>query len=264
MLNLQSEPRKAGPLRVALVGLATVLITLGYSVRVLALGAVGRLRRSKVDGFTRDWSGSLLRLTGARLSRHGEVPDFGDGRRYMILCTHSSFYDIPAIFVTMPGSIRMLAKKELFSVPIWGAAMRAAEFPSIDRHNRHQAMADLAKAREMMESGIVLWAAPEGTRSKDGKLQPFKKGCFRLAQQTDAVIVPVAIRGIQQLLPAGGLKLNLGMPVEVHVGAPIDSTAFAEEGVDALMAEVRGRMQELLEPPASSARAPAREEQAPA
>ncbi len=157
MLNLQSAPRKAGPLRVALVGLATVLITLGYSVRVLLLGAIGRLRRAKVDGFTRDWSASLLSLTGARLSRHGEVPDFGDGRRYMILCTHSSFYDIPAIFVTMPGSIRMLAKRELFAVPVWGAAMRAAEFPSIDRHNRHQAVADLARARAMMESGIVLW-----------------------------------------------------------------------------------------------------------
>lgn len=260
MLNLQSEPRKAGPLRVALVGLATVLITLGYSVRVLALGVIGRLCRSKVDGFTRDWSGSLLRLTHMRLSRHGEVPDFGDGRRYMILCSHSSFYDIPAIFVTLPGSIRMLAKKELFAVPIWGAAMRAAEFPSIDRHNRHQAIADLAKAREMMESGIVLWAAPEGTRSRDGRLQPFKKGCFRLAQQTDAIIVPVAIRGIQRVLPAGGLNLNLGMPVEVHVGQPIDSTEFAEEGVEALMAEVRGRMQELLDPSIAPARATAREE----
>lgn len=261
MLNLQSAPRKAGPLRVALVGIATVLITLGYSVRVLALGAIGRLRRSRVDGFTRGWSGKLLQLTGMRLSRHGEVPDFGDGRRYMILCTHSSFYDIPAIFVTMPGSIRMLAKKELFAVPVWGAAMRAAEFPSIDRHNRHQAMADLARAREMMESGIVLWAAPEGTRSKDGRLQPFKKGCFRLAQQTDAVIVPVAIRGIRQVLPAGGLNLNLGMPVEVHVGQPIDSTAFAERGVDALMEAVRERMLELLEPSASPDQATAREVQ---
>lgn len=264
MHNLQSVPRKAGPLRVALVGIATVLITLGYSVRVLVLGAIGRLRRSKVDGFTRDWSGSLLRLTGAHLTRHGEMPDFGDGRRYMILCNHSSFYDIPAIFVTMPGSIRMLAKKELFAVPIWGAAMRAAEFPSIDRHNRHQAMADLAKAREMMESGIVLWAAPEGTRSKDGSLQPFKKGCFRLARQTDAVIVPVAIRGIQQLLPAGGLKLNLGMPVEVHVGTPIDSAGFADDGVDALMEEVRERMLALLEPSTVRTTAPARGEQTPA
>lgn len=261
MLNLQSDPRKAGPLRVALVGLATVFITLAYSVRVLALGAIGRLRRSKVDGFTREWSAKLLRLTGMRLSRHGEVPDFGDGRRYMILCTHSSFYDIPAIFVSMPGSIRMLAKKELFAVPVWGAAMRAAEFPSIDRHNRHQAMADLARAREMMESGIVLWAAPEGTRSKDGNLQPFKKGCFRLAQQTDAIIVPVAIRGIQRVLPAGGLNLNLGMPVEVHVGQPIDAADYAEGSVDALMDVVRERMLDLLEPSAAPARATAREEQ---
>ncbi|MFJ3049228.1 lysophospholipid acyltransferase family protein [Pseudomonas nitroreducens] len=264
MLNLQSAPREAGLLRAALVGLATVLITLGYSVRVLMLSAFGRLRRNRVDSYAREWSGRLLGLTGARLSRHGEVPDFGDGRRYMILCTHSSFYDIPAIFVTMPGSIRMLAKRELFAVPVWGAAMRAAEFPSIDRHNRHQAMADLARAREMMESGIVLWAAPEGTRSRDGRLQPFKKGCFRLAQQTDAIIVPVAIRGVQQVLPAGSVKMNLGMPVEVHIGAPIDSIEFSERGVDALMATVRERMLELLEPSTVPAPAPALKEQTPA
>ncbi|MCC3264294.1 1-acyl-sn-glycerol-3-phosphate acyltransferase, partial [Paenibacillus polymyxa] len=75
--------------------------------------------------------------------------------------------------------------------------------------------ADLQRALQMMESGIVLWAAPDGTRSDDGRLLPYKKGCFRLALDTDAVIIPVAIRGIHRVLPARTFDLNLGQPVDL-------------------------------------------------
>jgi 1-acyl-sn-glycerol-3-phosphate acyltransferase len=174
------------------------------------------------------------------------VPDFSDGRRYLVLCTHSSHYDIPASFVALPGSIRMLAKRELFRIPLLGRAMRAAEFPSIDRHDRQRAMQDLEKARAMMQSGIVLWAAPEGTRSRDGHLLPFKKGCFHLALDTGAVIVPVAIRGIHHVLPAHSLRLNLGLPVELKIGEPIDAGQFTAEQLELLMAQVRQQMETLL------------------
>jgi 1-acyl-sn-glycerol-3-phosphate acyltransferase len=124
--------------------------------------------------------------------------------------------------------------------------MRAAEFPSVDRSNRTRAVRDLARAREMMESGIVLWAAPEGTRSPDGKLLPFKKGCFHLALDTQAVIVPVAVRGIHRVLPARTWKINLGQPVDVRVGAPLDTTGKTKEDLDEVMAEVRERLTGLL------------------
>jgi 1-acyl-sn-glycerol-3-phosphate acyltransferase len=124
--------------------------------------------------------------------------------------------------------------------------MRAAEFPSIDRSNRECALQDLARAKAMMESGIVLWAAPEGTRSPDGRLLPFKKGCFHLAMDTGAIIVPVAIRGIHRVLPARSLQINLGQPVDVRVGKPIDTAGRGKESMAELMQEVRGRLQELL------------------
>ncbi|WP_372983012.1 lysophospholipid acyltransferase family protein, partial [Marinobacter sediminum] len=125
-------------------------------------------------------------------------------------------------------------------------AMRAAEFPSVDRSNREQAVKDLERARALMESGIVLWAAPEGTRSPDGKLLPFKKGCFHLALDTEAVIVPVAIRGIHQVLPARSWQINLGQPVDVRVGQPLETAGKTKAELEAVMAEVRLRLEALL------------------
>ncbi|WP_375176722.1 lysophospholipid acyltransferase family protein [Marinobacter mobilis] len=233
-------------LRRAAVVLGSVGLTALYSLLILIRAPLGLLNRTIVDRYTRGWSATLLRLVRAHLTVRGAVPDFNDGRRYIIMCTHASHYDIPVSFVSLPGSIRMLAKKELFRIPLLGPAMRAAEFPSVDRRNRTQALADLAKAREMMESGIVLWAAPEGTRSSDGQLLPFKKGCFHLAMDTGAVIVPVAIRGIHRVLPARTWQINLGQPVEVRVGEPIDTEDMSKEGLGRLMAQVRQSMEELL------------------
>src|SRR5690554_88428 len=130
--------------------------------------------------------------------------------------------------------------------PFVGQAMAAAEFPSIDRSNRQNAVRDLDRARAMMESGIVLWAAPEGTRSPDGNLLPFKKGCFHLALDTEAVIVPVAIRGIHRVLPARSMQINLGQPVDVRVGTPIDTAGKSKEDLAGVMEEVRQRLEELL------------------
>ncbi|SFN19972.1 lysophospholipid acyltransferase family protein [Marinobacter pelagius] len=248
MIRLKLNPltESATLLRRAGVVLGSVGLTALYSLLILLRALFGKLDRRIVDQYCREWSAALLRLVRANLTVRGEVPDFGDGRRYIIMCTHASHYDIPVSFVSLPGSIRMLAKKELFSIPLLGQAMRAAEFPSVDRSNRNRAVRDLEKAREMMESGIVLWAAPEGTRSPDGKLLPFKKGCFHLALDTEAVIVPVAIRGIHQVLPARTWQINLGQPVDVRVGKPLDVAGMSKQDLPEIMIEVRGRLEDLL------------------
>lgn len=252
MLSLQPAIESANLARRIGVVLGSLLVTFFYCSKVLLRAVVGRLRRADVDRYTRRWSSLLLRLVRMNLSVHGEMPDFNDGRRYILLSSHASHYDIPASFVALPGSIRMLAKKELFGIPIFGAAIRAAEFPSVDRHNRQQAVKDLERARRMMESGIVLWAAPEGTRSKDGRLLPFKKGCFHLALDTNAIIVPIAFRGISDVLPARTWRFNLGLPVQLHIGAPIDASRYDVAQLPELMAQVRLSMQDLLGEPAPS------------
>ncbi|MDY6815421.1 MAG: lysophospholipid acyltransferase family protein [Pseudomonadota bacterium] len=248
MIRLKLNPltESATLLRRAGVVLGSVGLTALYSLLILLRALFGKLDRRIVDQYCREWSAAILRLVRANLAVRGEVPDFGDGRRYLIMCTHASHYDIPVSFVSLPGSIRMLAKKELFSIPLLGQAMRAAEFPSVDRCNHNRAVRDLEKARDMMESGIVLWAAPEGTRSPDGKLRPFKKGCFHLALDTEAVIVPVAIRGIHQVLPARTWQINLGQSVDVRVGQPLDVAGMSKQDLPEIMAEVRTRLGDLL------------------
>ncbi len=249
--RLQPLAQSATKVRIVGVILATLLVTALYSLKVIVRAVLGMLDRSRMDYYTRAWASRLLYLVRMQFSVHGKLPDFNDGRRYLILCNHSSHYDIPVSFVAMPGSVRMLAKKELFRIPLLGSAMKAGDFPSIDRHNREQALADLRVARQLMESGIVLWAAPEGTRSPDGRLQPFKKGCFHLALDTGAIIVPVAIRGIHHVLPARSFRLNLGQQVQFQFGAPIDAGEFSVEQMDNLMAQVRSQMQGMLDAPAS-------------
>ncbi|TVP93540.1 MAG: 1-acyl-sn-glycerol-3-phosphate acyltransferase [Pseudomonadaceae bacterium] len=228
------------------VVLGSVLVTAGFCIDVLIRAAFRRLDRSRVDRYTRRWAALLLRLVRMDLCVLGQAPDLTDGRRYIILCNHASHYDIPAIFAAMPGSIRMLAKSELYRIPLLGITMRTAEFPSINRRKRDQAVKDLARARTMMESGIVLWAAPEGTRSPSGKLLPFKKGCFYLALDTDAVIIPVGIRGISKVLPAKSWRFNLGQPVSVHIGDPIDTRDYSRAELAMLMQVTRARIQGLL------------------
>ncbi|TBW52532.1 1-acyl-sn-glycerol-3-phosphate acyltransferase [Marinobacter halodurans] len=225
------------------VVLGSIGVTALYSSLVLLRSLTGRLTRSRVDRYCRDWSALLLRLVRVDLRVRGDIPDFEDGRRYIILCSHASHYDIPLSFVALPGSIRMLAKKEMFAIPLLGPAMRAAEFPSVDRSNHERALADLQKARAMMESGIVLWAAPEGTRSPDGELGRFKKGCFHLALDTRAIIVPVGISGNERVLPARTWQINLGQRVDFCVGEPLDSRDYSREQLPELMAEVRRRIE---------------------
>jgi 1-acyl-sn-glycerol-3-phosphate acyltransferase len=246
MLSLQPAIESANLFRRVGVILGSALVTFYYSSKVVLRAAFGRLKRADIDRYTRLWSGLLLRLVRMNLSVHGDIPNFNDGRRYILMSSHASHYDIPATFVALPGSIRMLAKKELFGIPLFGAAIRAAEFPSVDRHNREQALKDLERARCMMESGIVLWAAPEGTRSRDGHLLPFKKGCFHLALDTNAIIVPIAFRGISEVLPARSWRFNLGLAVQLHIGAPIDASRYSSEQLTELMAQTRLSMQELL------------------
>ena len=140
MPSLQILSERASLVRRLGVILGTLSVVFYYCCLVLVRALLGRLDRACVDRYTRAMSRLLLRLVRMDLSVHGAIPDFNDGRRYLILCSHSSHYDIPASFVALPGSIRMLAKKELFRIPFLGPAMRAAEFPSIDRHNRRQAV----------------------------------------------------------------------------------------------------------------------------
>jgi 1-acyl-sn-glycerol-3-phosphate acyltransferase len=223
--------KRAGYLRTGVILLRTVLATLKISIAVITDVYRGTYRRSEADALLRWWSRHLIELAQLRV----EVEDphrlhLEPGRPTILMSNHQSLYDIPLLFLALPGSIRMLTKKELFRVPIWGRGMQAGEFVSVDRHNHMQAIRDLAYARAKMEDGIVLWVAPEGTRSRDGRLGKLKKGGFMLALETGARIVPIGISGSGSVLPPGSFRgLQLDCRACVRIGRPIDAASFGPE-----------------------------------
>ena len=232
------------------VWLVTAAHTTWSASRIVVAALSRNGQRQKIDSLLRRWSWALLRPTGMAVSVHNphEV-EFIEGRRYMLMCNHSSLYDIPLSFVALPGSIRMLTKRELFRIPLFGAGLRAGEFISIDRANIKTAMADLETARKKMESGIVLWVAPEGTRSKDGRLQPFKKGAIRLAIDMGAMIVPLGIDGINNVLPANTTDLYINGTVDVRIGEPIDAAGYDRTDFTTLMADLENSLRTLIRQP---------------
>jgi len=231
---------KAGKLHTYWIILRSILVTLKISASILLVDLFGKLTRRRVDKFLHKWTGQLLRLIKLKYT----VVDpyhlkLNQKHTYVIMSNHSSLYDIPLIIYALPGSIRMMAKKELLRVPLWGNAMKHSEFVPIGRVDNRQITRDLKYAKKIMESGIVLWIAPEGTRSRSGKLNTFKKGGFLLARQAKATIIPVGIRGIGKVLPPKTLDFNLGEHVEVHIGKPIDTTQYTPAQRDQLVDDVR-------------------------
>ncbi len=157
-------------------------------------------------------------------------------RAYVYMSNHQSHIDIPVLYASMPSAtVRMVAKKELFRVPVWGRAMKAAEMIVVDRKNREAAIASLARAQEQIRDGVSVWIAPEGTRSLTGEIGELRRGGFHLAADTGTPIVPVAIRGTRNVLPAHGTSMAYDVPVRVTFGTPIDVDGRSiDELVDAV------------------------------
>lgn len=235
----------------------SLYITIKYSILSIYTAKTGKGRQA-MDEVIHQWAKQLLDAVGVRY----QVIDLDDlqfqpGTPYIIMSNHASLYDIPLIFMTLPNrSIRMIAKKELFRVPLWGDAMRRSEFVAIDRQDSAQALKDLQVVKTNMENGIIPWIAPEGTRSRHGKLNPFKKGGFMLALQTGATIIPVGIRGAGHILPPDTWDFHYGQTVEIYIGQPIDAKQYTIRTRMALLAAVRqeiekacGEVEETSQPP---------------
>lgn len=188
----------------------------------------GQASRAKTDDIIKHWGHALLQIVNVKPQIIGSKPIYKNHQPYIIMSNHASLYDIPIILATMPGSIRMIAKKELSYIPYFGTSLKSSEFIFIDRKNRQQAIQDLQKANTKMLDGIIIWVAPEGTRSHNGELGVFKKGVFKLAKETNATIIPVGIRGARELLPPKTWRFNPGQHIEVHIGDAIASENFTE------------------------------------
>jgi len=165
----------------------------------------------------------------------------------LFLANHTSFADPVAIVWAIPRRVAILAKKSLFSIPVIGWAFRLAGFVPVDRSNRDAAIASVQRAAERMKQGTSFLAYPEGTRSYDGRLLPFKKGVFVMAIDARALIVPMGLAGAHKIAPKKSLRITPG-EVVVRFGDPIDASQYTIEDRDALTQRVRAALAALLPP----------------
>jgi 1-acyl-sn-glycerol-3-phosphate acyltransferase len=223
------------------MGVRDTLLAAGYTARIsyptVIDAFLGRDLGERSDERLAWWARKLLDGAEVSLEIHGaeNVPE----GPLVLMSNHRSYYDIPTVFCTVPGRVRMVAKKELFRVPVFGRAMLAAGFVKIDREQRHSAIASLKESERLLQGGTRVWIAPEGTRSKDGRLGTFKSGGFHLAIQARVPILPIALEGTQRILPADGLVVRKGAHVTATILPPIDVAAYGPEGRKDLMRDVR-------------------------
>jgi 1-acyl-sn-glycerol-3-phosphate acyltransferase len=220
-----------------------VLITLLGCVLAIPSGFIDRTG-DLVLKLARLWSRGVLGSAGVRLQvrSHAKL----DPRQpYVVMANHSSSVDIWAVFLAVPVPLRFIAKKQLGQIPLFGWAMRAGRFIFIDRQNAASARRSIAEAANRIREGRSVVIFPEGTRTRDGRLGPFKKGGFHLAINSGAEIVPVAIRGSRDVMPRGSLFIRAGA-VAIEIGAPIPTTGVTTADRAALIQKVRARIAEML------------------
>jgi 1-acyl-sn-glycerol-3-phosphate acyltransferase len=200
-------------------------------------------RGRRAFAVTRAWAAGVLATSGVRLTIVFEVP-LAPAASCVFLANHQSLFDIPALLVAVPGRFRFVAKQSLFRIPIFGTALGAAGFVSVDRGDRTAARQSFAAAEQWLRDGESILVFPEGTRSTAGALLPFKRGGFLLALRTGLPIVPVGIRGTQQVQPRSRWSIQPG-DVQVRFGTPIDVAEYGIRRKRELILRVRQEMAAL-------------------
>ncbi|MGH9362889.1 MAG: lysophospholipid acyltransferase family protein [Thermoanaerobaculia bacterium] len=189
------------------------------------------------------WSRGLL-AAGAVRVRVEMDPALDPAGRYVFLANHQSLFDIPLILATSPGPLRMLAKRNLFQIPLFGWALRAGGFIPVDREDRSTARGTFLSAAAHLRAGTSILLFPEGTRSPTGELLPFQRGGFLLALKSGLPIVPVGVSGTHAIQPRGRLAIRPGTAV-VRYGAPLHPAEFGMRRKGELIEEVQRRVAEL-------------------
>ncbi|BCR06136.1 1-acyl-sn-glycerol-3-phosphate acyltransferase [Desulfuromonas versatilis] len=190
-----------------------------------------------LHNYARFWAQVGLRLAGVRLSAEGQQ-HLQQGQPVIYMPNHQSNFDILALFASLPGQFRWLAKEELFRIPLFGFAMRRSGYIPIDRSDRKKSMLSMKEAARRISEGASVIVFPEGTRSMDGKLLPFKKGGFMLALQAGVPVVPVAITGSRDINPKHSRWIQ-GGHIQVRIFPPVAAGQQAAADRDAFMEAVR-------------------------
>ncbi|HTV81723.1 MAG TPA: lysophospholipid acyltransferase family protein [Acidobacteriaceae bacterium] len=177
-----------------------------------------------------------LRLCGIRIQAEWRAR-LDPAQTCIFLSNHVSNLDPPVLFPLLPRRTVAFLKRSLMSIPVLGYGMRLGGFIPVDRDGRvESAVESVEAAARVLASGVHVLSFVEGTRSRDGRLQPFKKGPFFLAMSTGAAVVPVSIHGTEAMMRKGSLKIFPGTAYVIF-HAPQYPRDYASR--EALMAAVR-------------------------
>ena len=192
----------------------------------------------------RGWCRLVAWSIFARILVHG-VEHVRAGQPYVYMANHSSLIDTPALFAYLPYPFRIMAKRELFFVPFMGWHLWTAGHFPIDRRDRRKTVRSLRRVIEGVRDGKSLAVFPEGTRTRDGRLQKFEPGTFKIALRAGVPIVPVTIRGTFTLLPSTTLAPRPGR-VEVILGEPIETRDYDEKHLPELIERTKDVIRRTL------------------
>lgn len=221
-------------IRTVIVGVVLALHTLVLGpvliLHALLTGSVDLLYRVGLAGVL-----FAMRAAGVRVRVEG-LENIPPGV-CVFVANHTSNADPPAVVGAIPRRVALLAKREIFRVPIVASALRLASFVPVDRANREAALASVEKTIEHLRKGVSFLIYPEGTRSPDGRLRPFKKGSFVMTIRAGVPLVPVAVIGAHRVQRKGELAIHPG-EILVKFLPAVETSSYTAEQRDALIARV--------------------------
>ncbi len=193
------------------------------------------------------WGKIQLATTGTTVEVQG-VNHIDPRRSYILVANHQSNFDIFAFLGYLPIQFRWIAKAELFRAPFLGWAMSRIGYISLERESPKKAYRSMLRAAEKVKNGVSVLIFPEGTRSPDGNLQPFKKGLFLIAFKSQAPILPITICGTGKIMAKGKWRVNPGK-VRILIDPPLETVGLSTAEEDKLSARVRNILLKNLNQP---------------
>lgn len=171
-------------------------------------------------GISPVFSGGILKISSVKVEKSG-LDNFYHTKPYIFVSNHSSQFDIPVLQHSIPGRMGMIFKKELAKIPFFGWQLKWGPYVMIDRKDFESALKSIEEAKEKISKlGMSVVVFAEGTRSKTGEVQPFKRGAFYLASRSGYPIIPVSISKTNSIMPKGKFQIK-GGKVKVHFDKPI-------------------------------------------
>jgi 1-acyl-sn-glycerol-3-phosphate acyltransferase len=183
------------------------------------------------------WAKIFLKVCGVKVEVKG-AENVNRDLPCIYMSNHQSYFDIFTLLAGLPADFKFIMKKSLMRIPLLGTTMRRAGYLSVDRRDRKSAIISMDAAAEKIRNGASILVFPEGTRSKDGHLQGFKKGGFHTAFKAGCNIVPIAILNSRDIVPKGSLRIKKGT-IKMSIGRLIPVKDYSRENINDLITRTR-------------------------